>query len=295
MDTNGRLPVSEDDVIAVDGRVDWLTVTAKGTDAREKMYQTMQSYRTTAGMNGETVNKWHFKGYAGLRMYGFRWGTRSDSDILMLSGGDADEMFSILAGEVENVTRLDLAVTCQLSTKHERIAQECYDWVMGNLPNSQLRKRKYTLYQNSAGGETLYVGSRASDQAGRLYDKAAEQGMTKQRGKLWRYEVEFKRPRAKHVYEALKHRWPEHGPTQLIIGTVYDWFNSRDVPPIFNRTADSISLEICAKLTSDAIKLAWLSEQVRPTVARLIKHGKIEQVFYALELMEPLPLNQRNL
>jgi hypothetical protein len=201
----------------------------------------------------------------------------------VLSGYDAAVAWRILLPVAENVSRVDLAVTIRTRNEVGDLVQVYYDWVKQNL--GAWEARKLTKIENNKGGQTLYVGSRASDQFGRIYDKGAQDKKLKvPPGYLWRYEVEFKEDRAGKIANQLRDLVdPNASPAQRIQQTVYLWFDSRDVPPLFCR-AKSLPLDstVSARVTTDEKALAWLSAQVAPTVARLMNKGKTDQTLQAL-------------
>jgi DNA relaxase NicK len=131
-------------------------------------------------------------------------------------------------------------------------------------------------------GKTLYVGSRASDQFGRVYDKAAEQRDPVNIHRRWRYEVEYKNDYAR---EGLDNLLSLDEPTDLpplIQNTVWFWFDHRGIPPLFERTSGKTEFEVAAKVTDTSRKLSWLSTQVRPTIQELMRAGLEDEVFRAL-------------
>jgi len=142
----------------------------------------------------------------------------------------------------------------------------------------------YTFFTCSNGGTTLYVGSRASDQYGRFYDKGKERDPKSLAGMEWRYEVEFKGKRAARVLEVMKQEVARGDVEQAIGATVYKWFAGREVTPIYARNGKPLAMDVKAELTSDEVKLLWLTKQVRPSIRRLVEHGKLDQVMDALEL-----------
>src|SRR3989304_5980210 len=130
-----------------------------------------------------------------------RWGMRTDGCIMMLSGQDAAINWLPALALAQNVTRLDLAVTVSLADPITDVAKRAYAWVLTDPHSCPGKKRKYSYVENSSGGQTVYIGSRASDQFGRLYDKGCESAKDAcaPPGLLWRYEVEFKAYRAKKL------------------------------------------------------------------------------------------------
>jgi hypothetical protein len=274
-------------VVAIVASVDWLTVTAKSEASRIDLYLAARDILDDVKEKRGTIKAWSFKGYTGYNAEGFRWGTRQDSDIAMVSGSDANETWRLLLPVATNVSRVDLAVTVETDKAIPHLLQYYYEWDDDQFKRSLKDKRyRATLMQNTRLGQTLYIGARASDQMGRVYDKAAEQGMTEHVGRLWRYEVEFKRKRALAVATRLLDELDlRPSIADTIRATVFRWFDGRDIPPIFPHQGQEMSLEVEAKVTSDEVTLRWLSSQVRPSVQRLLKQGKATALYDALGLM----------
>jgi DNA relaxase NicK len=147
-------------------------------------------------------------------------------------------------------------------------------------------KRRVTSIRNEERpGGTLYIGSRNSDQVGRIYDKAAESGQEKYAGRLWRYEVEFKGDRSKAAFSGLRRHSSQKTLAGEIQNAVWWWFSERGVPPLFDKTSDRVAYEVGATVTDTSRKLAWLSTQIRPTVLDLLEAGQHDAVFRALGLL----------
>jgi DNA relaxase NicK len=274
--------------------VDWLTVTCHDQEMREALYAECQMIRSRNEANGDAFKKWSFKGYQGYMCGGLRWGTREDSDIGMLSGTDAHQNWYIIGDWAQQCSRLDLAVTVELQRCFPHLAQVYNDTLRRVNPKGVAYKG--SLVRDSDGGETLYVQRRTSRAFGRVYDKGREAGDDFPEGKLWRYEIEFHKPLAKQIldqilanrYLPIITRW-EDEVGQSILSTVYVWYEARNIPPLFNRLDNpSLSLEVEARVTSDEVSLAWLSNQVRPTISRLAKRGKLDRVKQALGLTKEL-------
>ena len=276
-----KFPVVEK-AIELSSSVDWLTCTAKSPEARIRLYELCAEFRRDLAQNGK-ITPWRFRGYQGLQCESVRWGTRSDSDIAVLSGYDAEIAWRRLLPVAENVSRVDLAVTIRTRNEVGDLVQVYYDWVKQNL--GAWEARKLTKIENSQGGQTLYVGSRASDQFGRIYDKGAQDKKLKvPPGYLWRYEVEFKDDRAPKIADGLKKLTvPGEDISKTIQESVYLWFDSRGVPPLFDRTKVlPLGSTVSARVSTDEKALAWLHAQVAPTVTRLMDKGKVDQTLQAL-------------
>jgi len=270
--------------------VDWLTVTAKTQENREALFKECERLKTVLVNNGERFRPWMFKGYTGFHCAGLSWGTRLDSDIAMLAGVDAHQNWYVCGEWAENCSRIDLAVTVELQSVFPSLVR-LYDTCLQRVNDKGVRYKGSTV-KDSEGGSTLYVGRRTSRAYGRVYDKGRESGLFDEPGKLWRYEVEFHKPMAKTIlgsilankYVPIGTHWQEEI-AQSIASTVHAWYTARNIPPLFARgDNESISLEVAARVTSDEVSLNWLTTQVQPTVARLARRGKLEQVKRALGL-----------
>lgn len=274
--------------------IDWLTITAKNVDARTSLFAECERIKSMLDAAGSRVRPWAFKGYTGYAVAGLRWGTRLDSDIAMLSGVDAHQNWYVAGEWCEHCSRIDLAVTANCNKAFPGLVQAYYDWAT-RTDNPNVRY-KASITRNSDGGQTFYLGSRLSRAFGRVYDKGIEAGLEPETGKLWRYEVEFKKPLAQQVWKALlvnKYlpidvHWEEEI-AQSIASTVFVWFQARGIQPLFTRRNNmSISLEVEARVASDEISLNWLTTQVRPTVLRLAQRGKLHAVKEALGLTDQI-------
>jgi DNA relaxase NicK len=197
---------------------------------------------------------------------------------MILSGEVAEKQVHKIAPAAKNITRLDLCVDVELEEPIDDLVEQYYQY------NNECSKRRYALIVNNQHGKTLYVGSRQSDQFGRVYDKGVE-SKTLTPGLLWRYEVELKKPRSKAVYELLHKRYEESktAHTRAIFTYVANWFDERDVEPTWNGDlADDIVVSIGKTMTTDDRKIAWLRTQVRPTIEYLVRAGFQERLEEAI-------------
>lgn len=284
-DVVGQEPV----ILDASGSVDWLTVTVKRPAMRDRLLAEAMRLKEMYEAQGNRIQKWGMKGYRGWMCAGLRWGTRQDDDILMVSGQAAQVNWQPALEMADNVSRLDLACTLTLAEPMLNVALRAYSLIITD-PNKceGCGKRKFSYVENSLGGQTLYVGSRASDQFGRVYDKGLES--TKDplapAGVIWRYEVEFKSYRAKKVATSMLSRSKIDDLDDVaddIQHTVSRWFLGRGVNPIWT-PGDGLAwaLDIEAKVTDDEATLKWITTQVRPSVGRLVDRGKKDQVLEAL-------------
>jgi DNA relaxase NicK len=146
------------------------------------------------------------------------------------------------------------------------------------------RKLKCTHLVNSQGGSTLYVGSRNSDQFGRLYDKGAQQGGPP--GFTWRYEVELKNAYSTAATQYLVNNMgkPTEDQQRDLSAFVYSWWRDRGVKPLFSPVTGDMIVAVSKQQTTLDRKLTWLRGQVRPTIQQLIAAGLGKDALEALGL-----------
>ena len=224
------------------------------------------------------------RGYEGFRCGPARYGLRAGGALLSLSGQAASDRLDVALDVAANVSRVDLAVTVQLTPPdfglEEAVWADVRAWYIDH-PN----QLKASFIQDLGQGRTVYVGSRQSERMLRVYDKAAEADARDDERDRERYvgchrfELEVKgasaRPTALavsaavfpgyHVASTVAHYCAQHG---------IDHSPFSDAPmglvPGFRRRSDTDS------------KLRWLGHSCRPTVEWLRDHGHQARVLRAL-------------
>lgn len=262
--------------------VDWVTLTSKKDEVGMEWYKMYVAYRTEMVVEANVEKHWNNGFYAGMGIASMRWG-HSDylGYILLISGADAERFWQHLEPGQRRVTRLDLCVDFR-PEKQCLLAAELHSAV------SEGRKKELpalSLFVGPKGGDTLYVGSRHSQQFGRLYDKGVE-SKTEAPGIKWRAEVEYKKPVAGLMARELVHE-NSAARREAIIDTVLHWFFDRgiDVIPDY-KTSEEINISVEQRITTKDRKLAWLSSQVKPTVQALISLGLGKEVLRSLAISE---------
>jgi len=252
--------------------VDYLTLTAQGREEATALIEAALPFGNGLNEQLPIQTPWHFKGYRGWKQEGMAYGTRNAGDaIVQLWGLTAHTAYRTMYDYATSCTRIDLAVTVELTNPDKLVAVRAY-----NL-QTEAKKTKSTLFLNNRGGATCYLGSRTSRHYGRLYDKGAESN--KEPGVFWRYELEVKKPASMIVFRQLI---AAKSPGDFIIAAVYDFFVSRGVEPEFTPTIPYDAIEIPRNLTSPEKKLQWLEKQVQPAVRQLWDLGLRSEVLIAL-------------
>ena len=177
-----------------DVSIDWFTATfsegLKRNFAEQKCIHVMKEAEAS-GCERRYTNR---LGFVGERVDGFFYGSRGDSLMVIGSGATADTQAPFFLGLADKVSRLDLAATC-LDTDMSR------DWSAiafnqcqrdGRISSGQMKTHRIEGHPD---GRTLYIGARSSDRFVRIYDKTAESNGVYP-ARTWRWEIEYKHPRA---------------------------------------------------------------------------------------------------
>lgn len=254
--------------------VDWLTITTQEAFATQAMINKLFELLPEGFLQKERQYKWGLQGYKGFAYEGIRYGLRGSEGIVMLSGQRCGELWWALAPSRHRCTRIDLAVTVTLKKQFKNFIAKSY-----KLLQDENNGIYGSVVHNTQGGGTLYVGRRAGEIMGRLYDKGSEQG--EEPGYIFRYEVETKKPKSESLLvELLKTK----DVPAMAAAFVYDFFMARGVIPVFPRSDALYAIETQARVSDRDKTLTWLAAQVAPAVKRLIINGDEAAVRDALGL-----------
>lgn len=193
------------------------------------------------------------------------------------TGAQAMRDWDVIGGPARNISRIDIQVTCQLRRpRYLDIARDIYI-------NRDLSRLEHTYYVSSS-GSTVYVGSKASDWFGRVYDKSEAYDALPR--SVWRYEVVSKAKKINGqllsqmqdaAHDCNMHEW--------ICSFVWYWFQKRSCAPAFT-AASPISLVTetgSSQLYPDR-QLNWLRSGVAPVIGRLVRDGFGDRALEALGL-----------
>ena len=260
--------------------VDWLTMTTGKDKIGARWYDIYVKYRAIKIQEADQERTFNNGFYAGLGIAGMRWGySEKIGYILIVSGSDAEGMWEVLMPVKYKVTRLDLCVDFVLEEPSFEANRAYHKLASLDI----VPARRYSLFVNNAGGATCYLGSRHSQQFGRLYDKGI-QAATHEKALKWRAEVEYKKPLSGVMANELARVSPG-ARAQVIIDTVAEWYRERGAP-LANIKIDGKQLvtNVEARVTTASKKLAWLRSQVAPSVVQLVEAGYGRQVLQCLML-----------
>lgn len=258
--------------------VDWITATAKHKQSTRRLWN--EGYRQIQNetRQGNEKRLWSFNGYQGFKSGGVQLGRREDGVCVRLSGGFANEKWRRIFEQSDNVSRLDLQVTVRTGKEplHEvsRVYREA-----SKYSRSLKRGPTVSTFRSSRGSSTVYLGSRQSDNFGRMYDKERESGLDYYQSCV-RFEREVKNDLALHLCAALA---VASCTNDFILAQVGQWFLNRGVSRRWSGRSP-LFIKSPPRATDSSRQLRWIRQAVAPTVARLISRGLQSEVLDALNL-----------
>jgi len=265
----------------IDASIDWFTVTV--TDGLRLRFMEAKAERVMRELEatGSPRTFTNRLGFVGDRAEGFFFGKRGDTLMVIGSGDVAAKQAGFFLGLATSVTRLDLAVTLQdldIDRDWTAIAlrQASFD---GRVDSGLLKTHRI---EGTPDGRTLYVGSRSSDRYIRIYDKTAEsKGEWPDRS--WRWEVEYKRPRAGIVAARILRGQPT--PSTVIDVVASALADVRIILPYGDPPSGWTSKKP-KLLTTAETRLRYTSRVVAPFIKNLVDAVGEDRVVQALEAAE---------
>lgn len=260
--------------------VDWITATSKDDQVGLGWYRLFQTWLKHNKGRDLLDSQWSNGYYSGIELAGLRWGYNVNLGYILIASSDtAAWLWRHIQPRPVKVTRMDLCVDVILA-KPRDLAMDGYKEMCDIDPKAGV---KASVYQNRDGGRTLYVGSRQHYQFGRLYDKGIESGLMEQ-GKMWRYEVEYKKPLSMQIAEHVS-LMEGYELEKEITNRVGHWFDDRRVSSGADLVEGIVKPILVQKTTSTIDrKLGWLRTQVQPTVHQLVESGHGIDVLHSLLL-----------
>ena len=262
----------------LDASIDWFTVTV--TDGLRLRFCEAKAERAMKELEatGSPRTFTNRLGFVGDRVDGLFYGRRGDTLMVIGSGTVAASQAAFFLGLATTVTRLDLAVTLQdLDIDRDWTAvalrQASFD---GRVDSGLLKTHRI---EGTPDGRTLYVGSRSSDRYIRIYDKSAEsKGEWPPRS--WRWEIEYKRPRAGIVAARLLTAGATPSSVLDVVASALQ--DVRIILP-YGDPPSGWTSKRPPTLTTDETRLRYTSRVVAPFISNLVTAVGEERVVKALE------------
>jgi len=268
----------------VSGGIDYLTVTTKPGPAMHQARQfafAIASDEISAGMFGRP---WSSSGYDGLSVGHLTYGERYDGSIIRLGSELAHRQWTNCKSFADNVTRIDLQATFRVTDRPLNVIQRHYKELQ-RFTRQRTKGPAVSMLLGHDGSRTVYSGRRASNIYGRVYDKALESKMD-QWSNCVRYEVELKGNRARSVFHQLT---PGEAAIAEASLASLEFFAGRGavVSPLLKSIPSSttvVDLKCFDRVTDISRSLAWLRNQVRPSVIALADRGLLQSVIESLSM-----------
>jgi hypothetical protein len=268
----------------VSAGIDWLTATSRKGTHGTLLATLANRWRDQHEAQGNQVKVWRWEGYDGHTMDSLSVGTRPDGTIVRLSGDLAQQRAQQCLALADNVSRIDVQVTIQEKDL-------CINHAMRALAAAKRDRRvkagmtTTTLIMSTPAGTTAYIGSRASQRFYRIYDKSAESKQVYPPG-CWRYEIEYKGPRAMSVGERLRdQKGTAEACRQVVEQAFIDYGVIIPVPHLPPGWRDSSP----RMETTDERRLRWLETSIAPVVSRMMESFDRRTVFEALGIIVDTP------
>jgi hypothetical protein len=264
----------------VDLGVDWCTITSTNKSSTLRLLDYGHSASLSELKQGNYKRDFTFKGYSGWTCGGISYGARPDGGIFIARGGLAREHYQGAFDAGTNCSRLDCQVTIRVPGRTERWLLNSYKQA-AKYSRSLKRGPRVDIHRSTLGGSTVYLGSRASETFGRIYDKGSESLLDVMQGCV-RYETEFKGDAA---FAQIKRIVGARKPETAVVGEVSSFIRNRHCDPGFARTYHRTIVHP-KRLTDYEKSLDWIRVSIRPTLERLLDSPR------AYELLDCLPVEK---
>jgi len=265
----------------VNAGLDWLTTTATDKKTAWLLLHEAQKIASEESRRGFFTKPWRQSGYAGFACGRIQHGERPDSAIARVSSSLADEEWWRLYQISDHVTRLDVQMTIRPSCGPNPFIHKIHRQLKRHFATWK-KHPQITVWSNSDGGLTLYLGKRQSAVMLRCYNKEAESGDLEFAGCV-RLELELKDCAVKPAFAFLF----SHLPIRNAANELVSAFMKERGCLSFRSIANPPSLyEGQSPVTDELRALEWLKTQVKPSVLNLISRGQLGSVLSNLGLSE---------
>lgn len=249
----------------VEAGADWFTGTSQSQQSADLMADVWQQMLKERDIKPKDIHKAAWFGYYGWRCEHSFYGTREDQACVTLSGMVARIYAESFYEVGARPSRLDLQATYEIGNIGAEI-QAAYDDACAWQPKTGRPPKVTCLYGRDKRAETLYVGRRASEVFVRCYDKEKESRDRFYQGCI-RLEVELKSHTARKMAARMQEdSWSYVTTLGLLKGFLVrygiNFLPLMAITPIVERPQ--------RLQTSTEGKMAWLMQQVSPTVQALL-------------------------
>jgi len=273
----------------IECQLDWLTGAVHTGHGTARLVRWARKLAEAEETRESRIVPFRLCGYEGWHCGRISIGTRQAAGLLQLSGDLARLHFDTLMGWLDNVSRLDLAVTVRLHPADRGPGWRHYNEAL-NWYQSHPKAARPSYHGDGDGGMTAYLGHRESDRYLRIYDKEMESGgdalQREHYAGCWRYELETKGQTASAVAAEVYARGPDER-VSLIRSIVHTYCANHGIQPAFPAMGPASLVPGFRRRSDRQSRLTWLEKTVRPVVEWLGQTGDGEQALRALGLVPP--------
>jgi hypothetical protein len=274
-----RMNVTERHRTILSAGVDWLTCSKSGFALGSEFGRLGDELVRGAKEAGTRTRLAILHGYAGLRGDNFFFGHHGGDALVTLSGPHNPALICDFIQASDNVSRLDLQITVEHTPPEPDLGRINFLQLVEHDTRPGVKPVVTTMY-DTKGGHTNAVGARISDSYGRNYDKGVE-GKLCEPGRLWRYEIEFKRGRAKKIARQIA---LSRKVTEDVARSVWAWWSSRGVLPVYQEPRGCL-IDTRLPERAEADYLRYFESNVATSVRTAIGLHGIHSVLRALGLL----------
>jgi DNA relaxase NicK len=266
--------------------IDWLTCTMNTPSTCIRAAKKAATLVRSEVSKGNVKKPWGMSGFSGWKAGEVQFGKRDDEVLVRLSGYLAHTNWRSFYALANNTSRLDVECTTRTAqTAEHRIRRHLRE----ARKYAAKRKKKPFVgrYSGNDDSETIYLNRRVGMQMGRIYDKGRESRKLELQDCV-RYEVEFKQDMARVVAAEL---FASESESVLVCGRVASFFRDRGIALPSPWVGGNHSG--CHRSRSDSDRrLEWLQRSVSPSLALLVRAGKLNEVLVALDLQDLVTPNE---
>lgn len=276
----------DSNTLIIESQLDWLTGACHTHDGQTWLRHQAESWRDSRECIDYEQRRFRLMGYEGWSCGRIRYGERGNAGLIQLSGDLADVHFDYLYPQLDNISRLDVAVTARLTPPDVTLGEQHYNEAIAHRDLNPKAARPES-HQDGDGGYTCYVGHRSADWFLRVYNKQAERESEKDDAgadhykACWRYELELKGKAALQVAETLANVDSKPPAVQALI---YGYCAAHGLAPVWPPAGQIRLAGGFTRRTDRLSREKWLHDTVRPTVHWLIAQAGIENVLAILGL-----------
>lgn len=233
------------------------------------------------GQAGVMRKQWSQLGYSGSAFGPVRWGFRPDGVMVQASGQAAHIICELLPWVGWHCTRIDLQVTVKdTRSTQERMLLHRNQALTGRTAAGGGRPWRVRYIEGMGDGDSLYIGSRASQVMMRVYDKERESGRADEYLGCVRYEVEFKGAAARTAFAQVTDSTARRRAVLDIVAAKCAHYGIE--APLDTPTGAVYNIRGQAEVTDLEAQMCWLARSVAPVVKRLTRLGYKADVLQAL-------------